>query len=225
MDYERLLRNCYLCKDLDERELSALSEIGSHSQLDKGRILFLEGDEAAGFYVLLSGKVRIYKASPDGKEYTLHMINPGQMFAEAAIFKGGTFPANCAAIEDSVVTFFPKDRFVGLITKYPQISLKMISALSGFVRDFNKQVENLSLKEVSARLASYLLRMSEESGRNEFELEISKAELASSLGTISSTLSRNLKQLRDLGVIRVDGKKIAILDANRLKTIAHGEKN
>jgi CRP/FNR family transcriptional regulator len=175
--------------------------------------------------VLLSGKVRIYKASPDGKEYTLHMISPGQMFAEAAIFKGGTFPANCAAIEDSVVTFFPKDRFVALITKYPQISLKMISALSGFVRDFNQQVENLSLKEVSARLASYLLRMSEESGRNEFELETSKAELASSLGTISETLSRNLKYLRDLGVIRVDGKKIAILDANGLKSIAHGEKN
>ncbi len=225
MDTEKLLRNCYLCKDLDERELSALSEIGSHRQLGKGRILFFEGDEAAGFYVLMSGKVRIYKASPDGKEYTLHMINPGQMFAEAAIFKGGTFPANCAAIEDSVVTFFPKDRFVSLITKYPQISLKMISALSGFVRDFNQQVENLSLKEVSARLATYLLRMSENAGKNEFELETSKAELASSLGTISETLSRNLKYLRDIGAIRVDGKKIAILDAERLKSIAHGEKN
>jgi CRP-like cAMP-binding protein len=225
MDTGQLLRNCYLCKDLDERELSALSEIGSHRQLEKGRILFFEGDEAAGFYVLLSGKVRIYKASPDGKEYTLHMINPGQMFAEAAIFRGGTFPANCAAIEDSVVTFFPKDRFVALITEYPQISLKMISALSGFVRDFNQQVEDLSLKEVSARLASYLLRMSEKSGKDEFELEISKAELASSLGTISETLSRNLKYLRDLGAISVEGKKIAILDSDRLKSIAHGEKN
>jgi len=224
MDTERLLRNCYLCGDLDEKELSAVREIGSNRRVDKGSILFFEGDEATGFYILLSGKVRIYKASPDGKEYTLHLISPGQMFAEAAIFRGGTYPANCAAIEDSIVTFFPKDRFVGLITRYPQISLKMISALSDFVRDFNQQVEALSLKEVSARLASYLLNMAEKAGSDEFELEISKAELASSLGTISETLSRNLKYLRDLSVVIVDSRAIKILNKERLKSIALGEK-
>lgn len=225
MDTEQLLRNCYLCQDLDEGELSALSEIGSTRSLTKGQILFLEGDQALGFYVLLSGKIRIYKVSPDGKEYTLHVIGPGQMFAEAAIFRGNTFPANCAAIEDSIVTFFPKDRFIGLVTRYPQVSLKMISALSGFVREFNQQVEDLSLKEVSARLASHLLRMSEKSGSDEFILETTKSELASSLGTISETLSRNFKHMRDLSLIRVDGKAITICDRHRLESIAKGEKD
>lgn len=223
MNADDLLHNCYLCKDLDKSELSAMSKIGSTRSLTKGQILFFEGDEALGFYVLLSGKIRIYKVSPDGKEYTLHVISPGQMFAEAAIFQGNTFPANCAALEDSIVTFFPKDRFIALVTKSPQISLKMISALSGFVRDFNQQVENLSLKEVSARLASHLLQLSEKSGSDRLTLDTTKAELASSLGTISETLSRNFRQLSDLGLIQVEGKLITIRDRNRLKSVAKGE--
>lgn len=223
MDTEQLLHNCYLCKDLDDDELASLSKIGSTRSLDKGQILFFEGDEALGFYVLLSGKIRIYKVSPDGKEYTIHLISPGQMFAEAAIFHGNTFPANSEALEDSIVTFFPKDRFIALVTKSPQISLKMISALSGFVRDFNQQVEGLSLKEVSARLASYLLMLSEKSGSDRFNLDTTKADLASSLGTISETLSRNFRQMSDLGLIEVEGKAITIRDRNRLESIAKGE--
>jgi len=157
MPFESLLKNCYLCRDLDENELAALNAIASFRKVKKGEMIFFEGDSATGFFVLLTGQVRIYKASPDGKEYTLHLINPGQMFAEAAIFRGETFPANGAALRDSAVAFFPKDKFTALVTGSPQISLKMLSALSGFVRQFNRQVEELSLKEVSARLASYFL--------------------------------------------------------------------
>jgi CRP/FNR family transcriptional regulator len=225
MSTESLLRDCYLCKDLSESELEDLRRIGSMRKLKKGEILFFEGDEATGFFVLLSGRVRVYKASPDGKEYTLHIISPGQMFAEAAIFGGSVFPANCIAMEDSTVSFFPRDGFISLITGSPQISLKMIIALSRFVREFNQQIESLSLKEVSARLASYLLRASEIAGTEKLTLETTKSELATSLGTISETLSRNLRYLRDLGVVRVDGKTIEILDRDRLESIADGEKN
>ena len=146
------------------------------------------------------------------------------MFAEAAIFKGGTFPANSAAEADSVVAFFPKDRFVRLLTDYPSISLKMIGSLSAFVREFNRQIEDLSLKEVSARLAAHLLRMAQKAGGHRFELEMTKAELARSLGTISETLSRNLRKMRDQDIIEVDGNSISILDAGRLNALAEGEK-
>ena len=201
-----------------------IADIVSIRKVDKSEILFFQGDRADGFYTLLSGRVRIYKASPDGKEYTLHIIRPGQMFAEAAIFGGEIFPANCMALEDSTVAFFPRVNFINLITQSPQISLKMISALSGFVREFNQQIEDLSLKEVSARLASYLLRKASKAKNDKIILDISKSELANLLGTISETLSRNLKKMRELGVIEVDGKDITILDPARLQSIAEGEK-
>ena len=224
MDTLELLHNCYLCRDLDQKELEALEEIVSIRKTNEGELLFFQGDPATGFYLLLSGSVRVYKASPDGKEYTLHHIKSGQMFAEAAVFEGETFPANAVSTVESTVAFFPKEQFVRLIGNSPQISLKMITALSGYVREFNQQIEDLSLREVPARLASHLLRKVEEINSNQFILDISKTELARSLGTISETLSRNLKKLRDLGIVKVDGKNITILDPKRLQAVADSEK-
>jgi CRP/FNR family transcriptional regulator len=224
MKTRELLRSCYLCKELNANELNAIIDIIIIRTVSKGEILFFQGDPATGFYTLLSGSIRVYKASPDGKEYTLHIIRPGQMFAEAAIFGSEIYPANSMALEESVVAFFPKDSFINLIAESPQISLKMISALSGFVRDFNQQIEDLSLKEVSARLASYLLRKTKISGGEKIVLDTSKSELANSLGTISETLSRNFKKLRELGIIEIDGKNITIIHPAKLKTIAYGEK-
>ena len=224
MDTRDMLGKCYLGRELDGEELGALAGIVSVRRPGRGEILFLENDEATGFFVLLSGRIRVYKSSPDGKEYTLHLIRPGEMFAEAAIFRGGTFPANAAAEADSVVAFFPKDRFVRLLGEYPSISLKMIGSLSAFVREFNRQIEDLSLREVPARLAAHLLRAATKAGGPKFELEISKSELARSLGTISETLSRNLKKMRDQSIIRVDGNTITVLDAGRLSALAEGEK-
>ncbi len=201
-----------------------LAEIVFIRTIDKGEILFFQGDPANGFYTLLSGLIRIYKSSPEGKEYTLHTIRPGQMFAEAAIFGGNKFPANCIALEESNVAFFEKDRFINLIVNSPHISLKMISALSGFVRDFNRQIENLSLKAVSARLALFLLNQTETTGKNNIVLDISKSELANSLGTISETLSRNFRKLKELAIIEMDGKNISILDFDKLRAISEGEK-
>ncbi len=224
MSTVELLKNCYLCKELNEQELSSLAEIVFIRTIDKGEILFFQGDTANGFYTLLSGLIRIYKSSPEGKEYTLHTIRPGQMFAEAAIFGGNKFPANCIALEESNVAFFGKDKFINLIVNSPNISLKMISALSGFVRDFNRQIENLSLKEVSARLALFLLNQSEKTGQNSIVLDISKSELANSLGTISETLSRNFRKMKELAIIEIDGKSITVLDFDKLRAIAEGEK-
>ncbi|MFZ5981539.1 MAG: Crp/Fnr family transcriptional regulator [Candidatus Zixiibacteriota bacterium] len=224
MEYPTLLKNCPLCRDLDPSELAALTDIASFRKINKDEIVFFEGDPATGFFVLLKGQVRIYKAAPDGREYTLHRIGPGQMFAEAAIFRGHTFPANAAATEPSITAFFPKDRFIALITASPQISMKMFSALSAFIRDFNRQVESLSLKNVSARLASYLLDKLSLSPTRTVRLEVSKSELARSLGTISATLSRNLKKMRELGIIEVSGQNITVLNTDRLKNIAEGDK-
>ncbi|UCC44402.1 MAG: Crp/Fnr family transcriptional regulator [Candidatus Zixiibacteriota bacterium] len=224
MDALELLHSCYLCRDLDQTELEALEKISNIRKLQKGEVLFLQGDPATGFYVLLSGSIRVYKASPDGREYTLHHIRAGQMFAEAAVFGGSVFPANAVASEASTVAFLPKAEFTRLIQASPQTSLKMIAALAGFVREFNQQIEDLSLKEVPARLAGYLLRAVKDTGASTFTLDISKSELARSLGTTSETLSRNLTKLRELGVISGDGREITVLDRATLEKIANGQK-
>jgi CRP-like cAMP-binding protein len=221
---QQLLKKAVIFRELDAQEFKALEEITQLRHIDGNSMLFFEGDPANGFFVLLSGRVRIYKAASDGKEFTLHQIAPGQVFAEAAIFRGNTYPANCMAMEDSDVAFIPKDQFIRLITKYPNISLKIIGSLSRWLREFAAKLEDLSLKEVPARLATYLLRHQQRTKLNSFELDITKGELASELATISETLSRSLKKLKDLEIIAVDGKRITILDSERLESTAAGEK-
>ncbi len=223
MDKE-LLKRSYFFQELDPSEFAALAEIVQLRRVDADAVLFFEGDPATGFFVLLSGRVRIYKSAPDGKELTLHVITPGQMFAEAAIFRGQTFPANCMAMDDSEVVFIPKEPFLQLITHFPNISLKIIAGLSRWLREFAGKLEDLSLREVSARLAAYLLKQSRRAKSPTVRLSISKAALATELGTISETLSRNLKKLRDLEIIAVDGSTIVIRDQPRLEAAADGEK-
>ncbi|MDH4157077.1 MAG: Crp/Fnr family transcriptional regulator [candidate division Zixibacteria bacterium] len=213
-----------LFSELDREEAAALDAIAALKRIPKGAVLFLEGDAAVGFYVLLSGSVRIYKSTPDGKEYTMHRIRPGHMFAEAAIFRGSGYPASCMALEDSEAAFMPKNEFLALLRKYPQIALKMIGGLATWLREFTVKVEELSLKEVPARLAGYLLGRLEESGANSFVLDSSKTELASRLGTVLETLSRSLGKLKSAGIIEVEGRRVKVLDTNRLKALSKGKK-
>ncbi|RME21177.1 MAG: Crp/Fnr family transcriptional regulator [Candidatus Zixiibacteriota bacterium] len=224
MEVRKLLSQTRLCQRLNESELDAIARIASLRNVNKGTTLFLQGDEATGFFLLVRGLVRIYKSSPEGREYTMHIVKPGEMFAEAAIFEGRDFPANCDAIEDSVVAFFPREAFTQLIMRSPQISMKMIAALSAFLRDLAGQVEELSLKEIPARLAAYLLTEARTAGDSRFVLPITKTELAHKLGTISETLSRNLKKFRTLQLIEMNGREIVLLDRDKLEAIAAGEK-
>ncbi len=224
MGSTQLLHNSQLCVHLNEDEVEQLLRIVTIRDTAKGEVIFLEGDEALGFYILLRGSVRVYKASPEGREYTLHRIKPGQVFAEAAVFEGNRYPANCAALLDSTVAFFPKTDFIRLIGGNPQMSLKMIASMAAFLRDFNQTIEMLSLKEVSARLATWLLGAAEHSRSNQITLSMKKGDLADILGTVNETLSRNLRKLINLGVLKVDGRTIIIADLARLEAVAAGER-
>jgi len=222
MDKIAARRNAPLCAGLDDAELAAVARISRPASLAKSELLFQEGDPAEGFYVLLEGLVRVFKASPEGREYTLHVIRPGQMFAEVAMFAGKRYPANCTALEDSRVAFFPKGAFLRLMGEHPEISLKIIASLAHFVREFNRMVEELSLREVPARVAGFLAEEARRQGGPSVVLDTTKAELASRLGTISATLSRTFGRMKDERLIRVDGRTITILNPARLQEIAEG---
>lgn len=223
-DSRTYLRESYFCSGLDDQEFDAVASIATIRTSARGEMLFQEGEAADGFYILLQGRIRIYKAAPDGREYTLHLIRPGQMFAEVAVFHDNRYPANAQAREESLVAFFPKHAFLSLIENSPQICIKIIASLSRFIREFNRMVEDLSLREVSARLAVFLLHESERIGSATIRLSGTKGELANQLGTVGETLSRNLKKMKELGLVAVGRREITILDPDGLLDIAEGGK-
>lgn len=207
-----------LFQGLAAKQLDAIEAIGVVRSYGRGETIFFDGDEGNGFYIVLEGKVKVYKMSFQGKEQILHIFGEGQPFGEVPVFHGSPFPATAQSLTKTKVLFFPRESFIDLVTRTPSIALSMLAVLSLRLRKFTSQIESLSLKEVPARLASYLLFLAEEQGTSDIvELEISKGQLASLLGTIPETLSRIFAKMTDEGLIRVDGKRISLLDIEGLQ--------
>lgn len=224
-----LLRRCPLFAGLKEDDLKRIRAIASLRQIKKKEVLFSDGEEAKGFYVILSGKVKLFKVSPEGKEQILHIVSAPDAFAEAALFLEGTYPAFAEAMTDSQLLYFPKRDFIQLIEKNPQLSINIIVTLSHFLKKFASLIEELSLKEVSSRVAKYVVDLSIKSSKEgkspkEVELDLSKTQLALKLGTISETLSRTLAKMKAKRIIDVKKNKIVILNREALEELASGLK-
>jgi CRP/FNR family transcriptional regulator len=204
-------------------QVSKVREITRLVEASRREVLFREGDPAEGIFVLLQGRVKIYKLSPDGREHILHVVRPGQAFAEAAVFMPGGYPAYAEALQKSRALLLPKEPFLDLLRAEPAISLSIIATLSRYLKMFADRIEDLSLKDVSARLARWLLATAQEKGRDFWDLEITKGELASQIGTVSETLSRTLRKFQDAGWLQVRGRFVKILDRGALETAAEGE--
>jgi CRP-like cAMP-binding protein len=206
---------------LPDDQIAAIKQIAVEKKVNKGEILFSEGDEGKGFFVIAEGRLKVFKVSPEGKEQILHILGPGQPFGEVSVFAGQRFPANAQALENSRVFFLPRAAIVNLIAANPSLALNMLAVMSKKLRQFAVQIENLSLKEMPARLASYLIYLAEEHGVDDvITLKISKGQLASILGTIPETLSRIFAKLSGQNLIRVEGKKIIVLDRAGLEDLA-----
>ena len=215
-----------LFEGLPVEQLQALARIMVAKLIKRGQAIFSEGDEAEGFYVIVSGRVKIFKLSPDGKEQILHISSVGEPFGEVPVFAGERFPAYAEAMEDSRTFFFPRPAFVNLIKKNPALALNMMALLARRLRLFTGMIESLSLREVPGRLAAHFLFLSDQKeGAHELTLDISKNQLASLLGTIPETLSRILARMSNEGLIAIrEARQIQILNRAGLKKLAEGEK-
>lgn len=201
-----------------------LAMIVVDQEVVRGAQIFAEGDPGNGFFVVINGRVKIFKLSMEGKEQILHIFGPGEPFAEVAVFTGSPYPANAMALEKSRIFFFPRQAFVELISAHPSLAMNMLATLSFRLKQFTHLIETLSLKEVPGRLAAYLLLAREREGaNNRVKLAVSRTQLASLLGTIPETLSRILTRMSGQNLIAVEGSSITILDEQALTALADGE--
>jgi CRP-like cAMP-binding protein len=218
MDIPEFLLSTFLFSSFTGKEIDLVAASASLKQAGKGEQIFTEGLDASAFYVVVSGKVKIYKLSAAGKEHTLHIHGPGDLVAEAAIFDSMVYPASCAAMEDSVLVRISRAGFLDLVKKHSELSLKMMSGYSKRLRQFASSIEELSMKDIKARLAGYLLENSMvEKGATVCRLKYSKKELSSLLGTIPETLSRALAFLKRRNLIIEKDKRIIIPAPDKLR--------
>ncbi len=224
MDIRENLKKIDLFSQLSDLEIDEIASGGKVKSYKKGSIVFTQGQEAIGAFFVLEGRVKIYKLGADGKQHILHIFGAGEIFAEAAMFAGGTYPAYAEALQDSKLFYWAKANLLYLIEKKPSLAIKMLASQAMRLRSFSAKIEDLSLKEVSARLAGYMVDQAG-SGRKtdkglELKLPMNKSQLASYLGTIGETLSRTLTSFKNKGLIDEDNNSIVIKNLEKLKEIS-----
>lgn len=223
MQTEAILKKVEMFGGLSTTQLSALSKVVVLRVIAAGEILFLQDDQAAGFYIVVDGGLQVYRTGMDGRRQILHVFTkPGDVCGEVAVFEGGEYPAAAEAVGSTTVLYVPRDTFLRLARAEPDMLLAMLAVLCRRLRRFVGLIDDLSLKDVGARLARYLVDRAEEAGKNVIRLTISKGMLASQLGTIAETVSRTLRKMQEQGLIAVDGREIRILDREGLEGLAEG---
>ncbi len=193
-------------------------------------MLYSEGDPYRGMYVVLEGLAVVYKMSDGGRMLILHVCRPGDSFGETPMVAESPgdehHAAHAKVTRDSEILLLPYDTFASFLKRHPEVAWEMLKVFARRMREMSQRLESFTLREVTARLARYLLvEMQAMSATGDSEsqsvltLPIAKGSLASYLGTVHETLSRTFARLVREQVIEVDGPRVRILDVARLRRL------
>ncbi|GCL35315.1 MAG: Crp/Fnr family transcriptional regulator [Sphaerospermopsis kisseleviana] len=213
LEVKNFLHQTPIFENIIDEQLQAVANIAILQTYKKNETLFWEGDAATGFFIVKSGKIKVFKVANHGKEQILHIFEISEYFAEVPAFDGGNFPASAAAIEFSEVVFIPRTSFFMVLQQHPTLAIAMLGTFARHLRHLTHLVNALSFQEVPERLTNYLLKLSQKNGNiNVVELDLPKTQLAALLGTVPETLSRAFYKLTQEGKITVNGTKIMLSD-------------
>ena len=217
-----ILHQCRLFTEVLPSGFARLVTMARICRFDKGHLVFRERDECPGVYVVGSGLVRVFKTSSSGKEHVLHMVAPGETFAEVAAIGNFPCPASAEAVEPTECALLPVDLFRRALQTDHALCLEMMTGMSMWVRHLVGLMEDIVLRDATGRLARFLLQ----SNRNEaglIELPGLKRHLASHLNLTSETFSRTLRRLAEAGLItQPDPGQVKLVDPTRLRQVADG---
>ena len=196
--------------------VQALASVAVRLQRPAGALLFGEGEPVAGLYLLEVGSVKICRFSKEGREHTLRVFQPGDTFNDVAAFDGGPNPATAIAFSDVVVWRVGRADLQRLAQRYPALAWALLESIARRTRFLVNLVQDLSARNVKARLARLLLEQAQVGEAQAAGQLLTQEEMASRLGTVREVVGRALRSLAASGVIAFDRHRIVILDAERL---------
>lgn len=225
VDKVAALKRTPLFKELDHTTLGLLAEHAAPRHYRKDEVLFLAGEEAHGLFVIVSGSVRAFRESLDGREQTIHVERAGATVAEVPVFDDGTYPSTVAAEEDTDTLFIDKRGIRQLCLQHPEIPLAAVRVLASRLRRCAELVEALSLKDVGQRVARFLVSEARQHGEATDDgvcltLTQTNQQIAARVGSVREVISRALSRLQHDGLIVLQDRKLTIPDIEALSSFA-----
>jgi len=207
MDLEKILRNTDFFHGIGDRHLSSLAGISIPKKISKKQTLFLEGQRGHAVYLLVYGTIQLYKSAPDGRDIVIRVIGQVEMFAEVVLFEQENYPVSAVALEESLVLMLPRRQVHCLLTE-EQFRNAFITMLMRKQRHLTERILNLTLHDAEER---FFLFLREQYGpREEYDIPLSKKDIAGAIWTNPETLSRLIQRLKQNGTIVWEQKKLRL---------------
>ena len=220
---DQVLQKCGLFFGLEPAVRQPLVEMALRKKYRRGQSIFHQGQPCPGIFIVQSGMVRVYKSGPNGREHVLHMVSPGQTFAEVAAIGNFALPANAQASTAATCVLLPTAALQKRMVEDHLLCRQMLTGMSFWVRHFVQLMEDIVLRDAVGRVARYILDQAQ-GGEKELSLPGLKKDLASHLNLTSETLSRVLRRMDEQGLIASKGgRKLRVLNTVGLHALMQGE--
>ncbi|WP_019144428.1 Crp/Fnr family transcriptional regulator [Aeromicrobium massiliense] len=217
-----VLRQAPLFAGLDEDASNSLVSSMPETAIRRGEALFNEGDEGSDLFVVTSGKVKLGRTSPDGRENLLAILGPGQMFGELSLFDPGPRSATATAVTDTTVRSLGHESLLPILTEHPDVARALLHQLAARLRRTNEVVGDLVFSDVPGRVAKALLDLSSRFGRRaddgvHVHHDLTQEELAQLVGASRETVNKALADFAARSWVRLEPRSVVILDLERLQ--------
>lgn len=224
---DEILRQVPYFTGLDPENLAALVATVRQRSVRAGQMILSEGAPCEGLHFVISGRVKAFKMSPEGREQVLRILGAGRTFNDVPVFDGGPSPGNVAAVEAAIVGLIPTDHVQQLVQSHGEVASAVIRVLAGRLRAVTDMVEDLALRGVTARVARLLLECSRGSpplaeGPGNDCAHLTQQQLAAMTGSVREVVQRSLKALERDGAIALARGTIRVLDPNLLENWSGG---
>ena len=220
-----LIKENTFFSDLSDRQIEAFKEHIKGSIHKKRKVIYMEGDECTGLYIIRLGRVKLVRTSPSGKEQIIRILEPGGLLGLEAFYDKSTYTNTAISMDDTDLCYLEKSAFLGILAQEPEVAIKIMAALSRELDYAYESIGNLGLMSAREKLAHLIYSLSIEYGVKEdgvvrLHLELSRLEMAELLGITQETSIRLLKSFKDEGLLEIKRKELIIKSMNELKRIS-----
>ena len=214
------LKQSHLFTSLSDNQIDHVCNHCKIIKLKEGQRLFSQGDDVDYFYMVHTGKLKLYRVSPDGQEKIIEIIKAGEVFAEALMFMDQPhYPVNSSALTQTDLIAIHTKTFKEMLSGSVETCMKLLGDMSFRLHQLINEIDTLTLHSGTCRVASYLLH-NMPNNKQSFELDVAKSVIAARLSVKPETFSRITRRLRDKGVLSIDGNTITIHNRNALKELS-----
>jgi CRP/FNR family transcriptional regulator, cyclic AMP receptor protein len=218
---ESVIRSAPLFSALSDEEAASLRASMTLVKVTKGHTLFKEGEEGDRLYVVLDGKLKLGKSSPDGRENLQEILGPGEMFGELSLFDPGPRTATATAITDAKLLMLPHEKVLDLITSQPAVSLELLRRLAQRLRDSRGEQSDLVFVDVPGRVAKAIIDLGERFGETKddglhVKHDLTQEELAQLVGASRETVNKALADFAARGWVSLEPRAVVIKDYERI---------